>query len=235
MKKKKLVYVGLAADILNEGHINLLKKARSFGEVMVGLFTDKAISQYKNLPSLSYEKRYKVLSSIKYIDKIVEQDEDDYVNNLLKYKPDYVVHGSNWKQKNSDRKKRKISNTLSKWKGKLIEIKYTKSADNKKDFQNEVSKLAHSPENKVSKLIRLIKTKDIVRLLECHNALSGHIIENIKIKKNKKTLEYDGMWSSSLADSAIRGKPDNQSVDFSTRISGINEIFENTTKPMEEG
>ena len=93
-----------------------------------------------------------------------------------------------------------------------------------------MSKLAHSPEN--NKPIRLIKTKDIVRLLECHNALSGHIIENIKIKKNKKTLEYDGMWSSSLADSAIRGKPDNQSVDFSTRISGINEIFENTTKPM---
>ena len=40
------------------------------------------------------------------------------------------------------------------------------------------------------------------------------------------------MWSSSLADSLVRGKPDNQSVDYSTRINGLNEILDVTTKPV---
>ena len=41
-----------------------------------------------------------------------------------------------------------------------------------------------------------------------------------------------GLWSSSLADSLTRGKPDNQSVDYSTRITGLNEIMDVTTKPI---
>ena len=54
MKKeeKKIVYVALSADILHEGHINILKKAANLGEVTVGLLTDKAISSYKKVPYL---------------------------------------------------------------------------------------------------------------------------------------------------------------------------------------
>ena len=40
------------------------------------------------------------------------------------------------------------------------------------------------------------------------------------------------MWSSSLTESLLRGKPDNQSVELSTRINAINEVLEITTKPM---
>ena len=50
-------------------------------------------------------------------------------------------------------------------------------------------------------------------------------------KKNLK-VDFDGMWSSSLTDSSSRGKPDNQSVDYSTRYQGLNEILEVTTKPL---
>ena len=46
-KNRKIVYVGLSADILHEGHINILKKASKLGNVVVGLLTDKAISSYK--------------------------------------------------------------------------------------------------------------------------------------------------------------------------------------------
>ena len=77
-----------------------------------------------------------------------------------------------------------------------------------------------------------MESKNIVRVLEAHNSLSGLIIENLKLVKNKKFLEFDAMWSSSLTDSAIRGKPDNQSVDYSTRISGLNEILDVTNKPL---
>ena len=40
------------------------------------------------------------------------------------------------------------------------------------------------------------------------------------------------MWSSSLTDSLSRGKPDNQTVDYSTRINGLNEILDVTKKPV---
>jgi len=230
--KKKLIYIGIATDTLNAGHINLLKKAKKMGEVMVGLFTDDAISQYKNLPHLNYKQRFDIISSIKYVDRVVEQNDPSYVKNLIKYKPDIILHGNNWKQLNSSKIKNDILKTLKKWRGKLIEVKYSISADKEKKFVSKINALGNDPINKVSKLKRLIKTRKIVRLLECHNALSGHIIETLKIKKNNTTTEYDGMWSSSLADSAVRGKPDNGSVDFSTRISSINEIFENTTKPL---
>ena len=50
---------------------------------------------------------------------------------------------------------------------------------------------------------------------------------------NKKYInEFDGIWSSSLTDSTLRGKPDNQSVDYSTRLQSLKEIMEVTTKPI---
>ena len=40
------------------------------------------------------------------------------------------------------------------------------------------------------------------------------------------------MWSSSLTDSATKGKPDNQSVDYSSRISSLNDMLDVTSKPL---
>ena len=83
-----------------------------------------------------------------------------------------------------------------------------------------------------SRLKRLLVSKDIVRILESHNSLTGLIIEKINIIKNKKSIEFDGMWSSSLTDSATKGLPDNSSLSFSSRISSLNDIMDVTTKPL---
>ncbi len=230
MKSKKNVYIGFAASSILSSHINLFKKANKLGNVIVGLFTDKAILEYDDLPNIKYEDRLKILSSIKFIKKIVLQDTYDYTKNLNLFKPDIVLHGNRWKGINGLTIKKKIIKSLKKWNGKLIETKYDYSTVDK---EKELSrKLLDNSYNRISKLNRLIKNKEIIRFLECHNPLSGNIIENTKIFKNKKIVEFDGMWSSSLADSAIRAKPDNQAVDYSTRINSINEIFEATSKPM---
>ena len=60
---KKKVYVGLSADILHKGHINILRTASLFGDVYVGLLTDQAISSYKNIPYLDFEKRKVVVEN----------------------------------------------------------------------------------------------------------------------------------------------------------------------------
>ena len=231
MLSKKKVYVGFAADILHQGHINILKTASKLGVVTVGLLTDEAIASYKNLPYMNFAQRKAVLENIKFVNKIIPQKTLDYVSNLNKIKPDYVVHGDDWKKGVQKKTRQRVINALSKWSGKLIEPKYTKNISSS-SIKNNIKEIAFSPNNRVSRLSRLIKVKKIVRILESHNALTGLIIENTKVLKNNLREEFDGMWSSSLTDSLSRGKPDNQSVDYSTRINGLNEILDVTTKPL---
>ena len=228
--KKKNCYVGLSADILHEGHINILKIANKLGDVTVGLLTDDAISSYKSIPYLNFKQRKIILQNIKYVKNVIPQNTLDYVENLKKLKPDYVVHGDDWKKGVQKNTRQRVVKVLKKWSGKLIEPKYTKNISSSL-LKEKISQII-SPENRVSRLKRLIHSKDIVRILESHNSLTGLIIENLKLKKNKKYLEFDGMWSSSLTDSATKGKPDNSSVDFSSRINSLNEIMDVTSKPL---
>jgi len=228
MKKTNIVYVGLSADILHEGHINILKIACSYGDVIVGLLTDEAIASYKNIPFLNFKQRRVVLENLRYVKKVIPQKTLDYVDNLNFIRPDYVVHGDDWKNGVQKKTRDRVIKTLKKWSGKLIEPKYTKNISST-IIKNKISEVL-SPENRVSRLKRLINSKDIVRILESHNSLTGLIIENISVIKKNKKNEFDGMWSSSLTDSATKGKPDNSSVDFSTRLSSLNNMMEVTSK-----
>ena len=228
MISKKIVYIGLSADILHEGHINILKIANSYGDVIVGLLTDEAIGSYKNIPYLNFKQRKVVLENMKFVKKVIPQKTLDYVDNLNLIKPDYVVHGDDWKTGIQKKTRDRVIKALKKWSGKLIEPKYTKNISSTL-IKNKISEII-SPVNRVSRLNRLIKTKDIVRILESHNSLTGLIIENLVVNRKNKNKEFDGMWSSSLTDSATKGKPDNSSVDFSTRLSSLNSMMEVTSK-----
>jgi phosphoenolpyruvate mutase len=228
MISKKIVYIGLSADILHEGHINILKIANSYGDVIVGLLTDEAIGSYKNIPYLNFKQRKVVLENMRFVKKVIPQKTLDYVNNLNLIKPDYVVHGDDWKSGIQKKTRDRVIKALKKWSGKLIEPKYTKNISSTL-IKNKISEII-SPVNRVSRLKRLIKTKDIVRILESHNSLTGLIIENLTVNRKNKNKEFDGMWSSSLTDSATKGKPDNSSVDFSTRLSSLNNMMEVTSK-----
>jgi len=227
--KNKTVYIPLAVDLLHSAHISILKKAKKYGKVIVGLMTDKAISEYKQLPTLDYSERYEILSGVKFIDKIVEQKNWDYTENINKYKPDFFIHGDDWKSGIQKNQREKVIRALKKIKSKLIEVPFSKNISSS-EIKNKILQHDFASENRISRLKRLINAKKIVRVLESHNSLTGLIIENLKISKKNKFKEYDGMWSSSLTDSATKGKPDNSSVDFSSRISSLNDMMEVTTK-----
>ena len=221
----------MAADIIHEGHINLLKKASQYGEVIVGLLTDKAISSYKGVPYLDFKRRKIIIQNIKYVKRIIPQETLDYVSNLKKIKPNYVVHGDDWKKGVQKKTRNRVIKALKKWSGKLIEPAYTKNISSS-IIKEKILEITSLPQNRVSRLKRLMNNKSLVRILESHNSLTGLIIENLKIQKKNMTKEYDGMWSSSLTDSATKGKPDNSSVDFSSRISSLNDMMDVTTKPL---
>ena len=227
---KKIVYVPLAADILHEGHLNILKIASSYGKVIVGLLTDAAIIQYKNLPFFDYDQRFKIVSNLKLVDKVVPQNSWDYKEILNSIKPDFFVHGDDWKVGIQSKIRLEVIRELKKWNGKLIEPKYFKTIS--KNYQKKILQMGITPDQRKLKLKRLLKVRKILRILESHSALSSMIIENVNINKNGKLLEFDGIWSSSLTDSTLRGKPDNQSVDYSQRINSLNDTIDTSLKPI---
>lgn len=122
---KKLVYVGMCADLLHHGHINILKEAKKFGKVTVGLLTDEAMQSYKRVPALKFEQRRMILKNIKGVSKVVAQETLDYTSNLKKYRPDFVVHGDDWKTGVQKETREKVVATLQEWGGKVIDVPYT--------------------------------------------------------------------------------------------------------------
>ena len=231
MTKNKKVYVPMAIDILHSGHINIIKKARSLGDVTIGLLTDEAIISYKKLPFLEIEQRKEIVENIKGVSSIAIQETYDYEPILRKLKPDYFVHGDDWRIGIQSSMRDKVISILKEWGGKLIEPEYTKDISSS-ILHKEISKNGITVDSRRKLLRRLISVKPLVRILESHNGLSGLIAENTIIEKDGKIIEFDGIWESSLTDSTAKGKPDTELVDFSSRFNTIEEILEVTTKPM---
>ena len=155
----------------------------------------------------------------------------DYRTNLKLVKPDYVVHGDDWKTGVQIKTRQQVIETLAEWGGELIEIEYTEGISSTK-LNNVLSEIGTTVEVRRNRLRRLIHAKPIVRILEAHNALSSLIAENTVVKRNGENVSFDGIWSSSLTDSTARGKPDIEAIDMTSRINSVNDIFEVTTKPM---
>ena len=152
---KKIVYVPLAADILHEGHLNILKIASNYGKVIVGLLTDAAIIQYKNLPLFDYDQRFKIVSNLKLVDEVVPQDSWDYKKILNSIKPDFFVHGDDWKKGIQAKIRLEVIRKLKEWNGKLIEPKYFRNISN--GYQKKILQMNITPDQRKLKLKRLLK------------------------------------------------------------------------------
>lgn len=227
----KKVYVGMSADLIHPGHLNILNEARKLGTVTVGLLTDRAIASYKRLPYLNYEQRKIIIENIKGVESVVPQETLDYVPNLKKIRPDFVVHGDDWKTGVQSKTRQDVIDALKEWGGKLIEVEYTKGISSS-ILNAGIKEVGTTPEIRLKRLRRLIDSKPIVRLIEVHNGLTGLIAENISVKKDNQLREFDGMWMSSLTDSTAKGKPDIEAVDLTSRLQTLNDIVEVTTKPV---
>ena len=222
-----VVYVGMCADLIHHGHLNIIKEARKYGEVIVGLLTDSAIASYKRLPALSYEERKIVVENIVGVHKVIPQKTLDYIPNIEKLKPNYVVHGDDWKEGVQKQVRKGVINKLNEWGGKVVDVPYTKGVSSTK-LHNYLKEIGTTPDIRRKMLSRLIETKPIVRVLEAHNGLTGLIVEKTKVGND----EFDAMWLSSLTHSASKGKPDNQYVDITTVNQTLSEVFDVTTKPI---
>ena len=227
----KKVYVAMSVDLIHEGHINIIKESAKLGEVTIGLLTDNAVASFKRLPFMPYENRKIIIEEIKGVKEVIPQTTHSYVNNLLLLKPDFVVHGDDWKTGSQANVRKDVIDTLKKWGGELVEIPYTKGISST-ILNKRLKEIGTTPNVRLSMLKRLLAAKPLIRLNEAHNGLSGLITEKTKIIENGQQIEFDAMWSSSLTDSTAKGKPDIEAIDMTSRMNTVNEIFDVTTKPM---
>jgi len=227
----KKVYLGMIADIMHPGLINIINEGAKYGDVIIGLYTDKAIATHKRLPYLTYEQRETVVRSIQGVSDVVPQDDWSYVPNLVKYKPDYIIHGDDWLQGPDKYIRDEVFKVMEAMGGKVIEIPYTKGITSS-GLAEELESLGTTPQARLKSLRRLITAKPIVRIMESHCGLTGLIIEHTKVEVGNEIREFDGMWASSLTDSTSKGKPDIEAVDLTTRLHDLNDSLEVTTKPV---
>ncbi len=221
----------MSADLIHQGHLNIIAEGKKLGKVIIGLLTDEAIASYKRLPLIAFNDRKTIVENLKGVDKVIPQLTLDYVTNLETLKPDFVVHGDDWKTGVQRKVRQRVIDTLSEWGGKLVEPKYTEGISST-DLISAVKARGITPGKRMKTLRRLIDVKSVVRILEAHNGLTGLIVEKTSIEKDGRKIEFDGIWESSLTDSTSKGKPDTELVDFTSRFQSIEEILEVTTKPI---
>ncbi len=228
---RKKVYVAMSADIIHHGHMNVLSHARKYGDIIVGLHTDEVISNYWRLPVLGYEERKRIIENIKGVTEVVPQEDLDQVSNLLRIKPDFVVHGDDWKEGKQKALRQRVIDVLKQWNGELVEIKYTEDVSITK-IDDAITQFGTTPRARMKRLRKALETKKTIRILEAHNGLTGLIVEKARVVVDGHVKQFDGMWVSSLCDSTAKGKPDIELVDLTSRMNTINDILEVTTKPI---
>ena len=225
------VYVGMSADLVHPGHLNVLARARELGEVTIGLLTDSAIASYKRLPYMAFEQRRIVVENLQGVGRVVPQETLDYEPNLRRYRPDYVVHGDDWVTGVQAATRARVIEVLAEWGGELVEVPYTEGISSTA-LNRSMREIGVTPAVRMERLRRLLAVKPMIRLLEAHNGLTGLIVEQTRVSTPHGDREFDGMWLSSLTDSTAKGKPDIEAVDVTARMQTVSDIVEVTTKPI---
>lgn len=227
----KTVYTCFCTDNIHEGHHNILRHAKQYGKVVVGILDDPAMIRYNRFPVFTAEERAEKVRKIPEVDEVIIQKEIMYDKVIKELKPDYVIHGDNWKSGPAAVIRENIVKLLEKYGGELIEIPYTYNRDIQKEDAKMREKLA-MPEFRRGRLKRLLELCPIVKTIEVHDGLTGLIAEKTIVSNNETLDQFDAMWISSLCDSTAKGKPDIELVDMSSRLRTIDDVMDVTTKPI---
>ena len=227
----KKVYLCISTDIIQTGHINIIEKAQELGEVTVGVLCDRCVAMYERYPIIPLEERMRIISNIKGVSHVVAQNDIYYDDILKELKPDYVVHGDNWRVGYQKEVRERVIRVLKEMGGELIEIPYYKS-DSLSLFDNVMKESRGLPEVRRQVLRQKIASGELVKVMVAYDGLSALLVEKTVVDKDNERRSFDGLWLSSLCDSTAKGKPDIELVDLTSRMNSLNDILEVTTKPI---
>ena len=227
----KTVYTCFCTDVIHAGHLNIIEKAKEHGRVVVGALTDEALIKYNRYFVLCIPLYQFLYQELEGVDEVVVQNDFMYNDVISQIKPDYVIHGDNWKNGPEKAIRDHVDSLLKEYGGELIDVPYTYNEQVKKIDMQLREKLA-MPEYRRKRLRQLIKMTPIVKTMEAHSGLTGLIVEKTVVEHDGKLEQFDAMWISSLCDSTAKGKPDIELVDMTSRFRTIDDIMEVTTKPI---
>ena len=230
-KKEKTVYVGITGDMIHPGIINIIQQGAKYGRLIVGLLSNTAIATHKRIPYLTYEQRKAVIENIKGVSEVVPQEEWSYVPNLEKLKPDYIIHGDDWKTNYLKGIREEVFEVMKKIGGEVIEIPYTKGINSSQLFENTTNN-GITAVQRLKSLRQLMSYKPIIRIMEANSGLSGLIIENLKIEKEDGINRFDGIFINPFDSNPSEISSEHDSTDFTSKINTVNDILECTTKPI---
>lgn len=229
--KMKKVYACFCTDVIHEGHLNILKEAAKYGEVIVGVLADEAMVRFNRFPTVPLEQRIRLVEETGLADRVIVQQEIMYDGIFETLRPDYVIHGDNWRNAPERLIRENVLSNLERCGGELIEVPYTDNEEVRKIDDRMKEKLA-MPEFRRKRLRQLLSMRPIVKALEVHSGLTGLIAEKTVVESSGELDQFDAMWISSLCDSTAKGKPDIELVDMSSRIRTIDDVMDVTTKPI---
>ncbi|MBQ7286124.1 MAG: phosphoenolpyruvate mutase, partial [Candidatus Gastranaerophilales bacterium] len=227
----KKIYTCFCTDIIHEGHLNIIKEAKKYGEVIVGILADEAMIKFDKFPTVTFEERIKMVEEIEGVNKVVIQKEIMYDEIVEEIKPDYIIHGDNWKKAPLTSIRENALKLMQKTGGEIIEVPYTFN-ENVVLADKKANEKRAMPEYRRKRLKQLLNMKDVVKTIEVHSGLTGLIAEKTVVEHNGEFNQFDAMWISSLCDSTAKGKPDIELVDMTSRFRTINDVMEVTTKPI---
>ena len=227
----KTVYTCFCTDVIHEGHLNIIENAKKYGRVVVGALCDKELIRFNKFPTTTIEERVKLYQSIDGVDQVIIQNDTMYNDVIDSLKPDYIVHGDNWKEGAEASIRNNVVRRLAEYGGEVIDVPYTYNPTVKKIDAQLREKLA-MPEYRRKRLRQLIEMGQVVKTIEAHSGLTGLIAEKTVVENEGKLCQFDAMWVSSLCDSTAKGKPDIELVDMTSRFRTIDDIMEVTTKPI---
>ncbi len=227
----KRVYTCFCTDVIHEGHLNIIKEARKYGDVIVGVLSDEAMVRYNRFPVVSFEERVQMVTEIEGVSDVVIQKDIMYDQIIKKLKPDYVIHGDNWKTGPMKAIRDNVISALKEYGGEIIDVPYTYN-ENVRRIDARIQEKLAMPEYRRKRLRQLIGMCPIVKTIEVHSGLTGLIAEKTVVEHNGELDQFDAMWISSLCDSTAKGKPDIELVDMTSRFRTIDDVMEVTTKPI---
>lgn len=227
----KKVYTCFCTDVIHEGHLNLLREAQKYGTLTVGVLCDEAMVKYNRFPAFGLKERIQMVEEIEGVSEVIVQKTIMYDHVIRELKPDYVVHGDNWREGPMKAIRDNVLALLREYGGELIEIPYTYNA-NVKRIDTQMREKMSMPEYRRKRLRQLIELCPIVKTIEVHSGLTGLIAEKTVVAHNGELDQFDAMWISSLCDSTAKGKPDIELVDMTSRYRTIDDVMEVTTKPI---
>ena len=228
---RRSVYLCFSTDYLHSGHIAILRKAARLGRVTIGVLSDEAVASYRRFPMMPFRERKELMASISGVAAVVEQKTLSYADNLRRLKPDFVVHGDDWRDGLQKPIREEVIRVLAEYGGRLVEFPYSRDARYEEMDKRRRAELA-MPDVRRGRLRKLLGMKSLVNAIEAHSGITGLIAENTTVLQDGKTFQFDAMWLSSLCDSTAKGKPDTELVDMTSRFRTVDDIMEVTTKPI---